>query len=161
MAWQTPPTFTASVLSAAQLNIISDDLEFLYGLAGTVNIPFVNVTADPRALQPVKFQIRHRAAYLNLYVAWVIDAGWVDHLDVSVKIGGVELVTGGAGPDPWVPGGASPKYFAFDVSSLTVGDWYEIEINVDAHDASHAVPGATGSTSFVIQRLFESDSSYA
>ena len=160
--WRTPPTFTdTDVLSAAQLNIIRDDLQYLRGLSSTTNVPTVNVTVDPRGGETQKWQIRHRAAFLNVYIAWFIDGGWVDHLDVSIKIGGTELITGGAGPDPWVPGVASPAYFSFDVSGLTDGTWYEIVVDVDAHDAAHALPPATGGTSFVISRLFESDTSFA
>ena len=161
MAWQTPPTFTdTDVLSAAQLNIIRDDLQYLRGLSSTVNIPSANVVCDIRTA-PTLWQIRHRAAYLNIYVDWVIDASWVDHFDLSITIGATELITGGAGPDPWVPGVASPAYFAFDVSSLTAGTWYEIAITPIAHDGLHVVPDTTGSTRFHVLRLFESDTSFA
>jgi hypothetical protein len=41
MAYTTPPTFAdANVLTAAQLNILSDDIEFLYSLITGINIPF-------------------------------------------------------------------------------------------------------------------------
>lgn len=41
MAYTTPPTFVdGTVLSAAQLNILSNDIEFLYGIVSGINIPF-------------------------------------------------------------------------------------------------------------------------
>lgn len=45
MAWQVPPTFSnGNVLTAAQLNILSDDVEFLYGLVGGgINTPFASL----------------------------------------------------------------------------------------------------------------------
>jgi len=162
MAWQTPPTFTdTDVLSAAQLNIIRDDLQYLRGLSSTVNIPFPAVGLDVRLLHPAYWQIRHRAKFLNLYISWFVDPGLVDHLSVSIKINGTELVTGGAGPDPWVPGVTSSAYFSYDVSSLTAGTWYQIEINVDAHDVAHAPQPYWGDTGFNIVRMFESDTSFA
>ncbi|HWP89202.1 MAG TPA: hypothetical protein VNM70_15075, partial [Burkholderiales bacterium] len=39
MAWSAPPTFVVSeVVTAARMNILSDDLSYLKGLAGTVAI---------------------------------------------------------------------------------------------------------------------------
>lgn len=45
MAWTTPPTFAAgTVLTAAQLNILSDDLTYLYGIAQGVTFSGAQVT---------------------------------------------------------------------------------------------------------------------
>jgi len=45
MAYTTPPTFAdGNVLSASQLNILSDDVEFLHGIVSGVNAPFTSDT---------------------------------------------------------------------------------------------------------------------
>ena len=41
MAYQTPPTFSSgNVLTAAQMNILSQNLEFFWSLVSGINVPF-------------------------------------------------------------------------------------------------------------------------
>lgn len=64
MAYTTPPTFTTgSILSAAQLNILSDNIEYLNGfVVGTSPaMVSVNIPVDGDVL----FLIRHTQRYLH------------------------------------------------------------------------------------------------
>lgn len=64
MPFQTPPTFnTGDVISAIQLNILSDDLEYLNGFAVSSNQAMTSVT---RATDGnVYFIIKHTSRYLH------------------------------------------------------------------------------------------------
>ena len=158
--WQTPPTFTdADVLSAAQLNIIRDDLEFLKGLSGTVNIPFAQIDQDLRttlASNKSYYQIRHRAQYLNMYVQWFNDGG-VDHLAWTLKYGAWTL----ASDDPIAF--ATPVWLAYDVTAAGAvdGTWYQVEVDAISHNAAHAYDSGYAYSYFRILRMFESDTSFA
>jgi len=64
MAYVTPPTFTTgNILTATNLNTLSDDIEFLYGLANGVNLGFdigvFTVTAEKT------WYIQHKHRYLH------------------------------------------------------------------------------------------------
>ncbi|MFZ1753627.1 MAG: hypothetical protein WBO46_18995 [Caldilineaceae bacterium] len=159
MAWQAPPTFTDTTLSAAQLNILSDDVEYLYGLSSAVNMPFLRDPAFQGGNNTTSYwQIRHRAQYLNAYIGYTVDAGWIDHLAWTVTYGGTTL----SSTDPIAY--TSPGYVAFDLDALgsfTLGNWYEITIAVRGHNAGHAVQTTFGSTEFFVYRLFESDTDYS
>jgi hypothetical protein len=64
VAWSAPPTFsTGNVLSAAQLNVLSDDLEWLHGLVSGANPAMASavLTVDGDAY----FVIRHTGRYLH------------------------------------------------------------------------------------------------
>ena len=59
MAWSPPPTFVAgNTASAAQLNILSDDVEFLDGVADAPNAPFQSlvVTADVDTTYHIRYE---------------------------------------------------------------------------------------------------------
>lgn len=65
MAYTTPPTFnTSDALTATQLNILSDDIEYLYGYVVAINPAMANIhlDADGDAL----FVIRHTQRYLHI-----------------------------------------------------------------------------------------------
>jgi hypothetical protein len=67
MAWTNPPTFVdAAVLSASQLNILSDDLEYLHGFVagGNPGQTSVVLTSDG----DVFYLIRHLHRYLHLKI---------------------------------------------------------------------------------------------
>ncbi len=161
MSWTTPPTFTdTNALSASQLNVLSDDLVYLYGLSSTVNIPFVLTEEDLRTtLDSNKsfWQVRHRAKYLNLYIDYSVDATYVDHLSWTVTYGAWTLSS--VNPLAYSP----PCYVAFDVETAgaVVGTWYEIVVDAVRHDAAHAVAGLSGSSYFRVLRMFESDTDYS
>ena len=70
MAWTTPPTFTNSLLSAANLNILSDDLEHLYGLLQMTRPPFRALTLNLEYSNNLWY-IRYRERYLHYKVTVV------------------------------------------------------------------------------------------
>ena len=153
--YTTPPVFVDAVLSAAQLNVLSDDIEYFYGLSSTVNIPFVHDPAFQGGNNTTSYwQIRHRARYLNIYISYFVDPTWNDHLSWTVLYGPFTLST----IDPIVY--ANPGYVTFDLDTLgpaVAGTWYQISVAVRAHSAAHGVQTIFGDTTFTIQRLFESD----
>ena len=65
MAWTTPPTFTTgNVLTATQLNILSDNLSYLYGVLQSPMHPFhvISISATDAANS---FYFRYRKRYLH------------------------------------------------------------------------------------------------
>jgi len=155
MLFQTPPDFVDGVLSATQLNILSDDLEYLYGLSSGVNMPFLRDPQFQGGNNTISYwQIRHRAQYLNVYIAYTLDASWNNHLAWTVTYGGTTI----SSTDPIAY--ANPGYVSFDLNALgsfTLGNWYEITIAVRAHSETHTIDTVFGSTEFLVYRLFESD----
>jgi len=154
MPFVTPPAFVdGNVLSAAQLNVLSDDIVYLHGLSSTVNIPFARTSLDLRNINTY-WMIRHKARYLNLYIEYNVDTAWVDHLKFTLTYGAWTL----ASVDPVVY--TSGSYISFDLDAAgpaIVGTWYEIDVQVERHDASHAQAGLSGDSWFKIERMFESD----
>jgi len=151
VAYTTPPVFVdTAVLSAAQLNILSSNLEHFYGLASTVNVPFV---PPAWASEPWGFNIRHRARYLNVYISYSLPE--LPHPFTEYKLffsyGGVLVKT-----TDLVLAAASPLYLTVDLDAFgpfTIGTWYSIEIDVE-----HSEWGADAVS---IQRIFESDTAAA
>ncbi len=67
MPFVTPPTFAdADILTATQLNILSDDLEYLHGLVSGVNTPFnsLSTTVDLTTSNN-QWLVRHTNQYLH------------------------------------------------------------------------------------------------
>lgn len=68
MAYVTPPVFAdAAVLTATQLNTLSQDIEFLYGIVGgTINVPFASHRrTDNFAVTNNQYLIQHLNRYLH------------------------------------------------------------------------------------------------
>lgn len=83
MAYQTPPTFsTGNVLSAANLNILSDNLEFFWSLMSGVNIPFSGQTLTAAGNSRV-WTFRRVARYLHYKI--LLDVGDSDELYIRVN----------------------------------------------------------------------------
>lgn len=70
MSWSTPPSFSdGSLLSAAQLNILSDDVEFLYGALSGVNVPFRSLTSGSDLSKDTNiWKFRYLGRYLHYRV---------------------------------------------------------------------------------------------
>lgn len=82
MAYTTPPTFSnGAVLSAANLNTLSDDIEYLYALATAVSAPFCGQTmvagGDSRY-----WTFRRRARYLHYQVR--LTASDIDEFELLI-----------------------------------------------------------------------------
>ena len=88
MAWTTPPTFVdGNLWSAAQLNILSDDLNELWGLAQGPNTPFLSLYSQGISLTSENNlqYFRYQLPYLH-YKARCIDYGVVSF---TIYINGV------------------------------------------------------------------------
>lgn len=124
MAYVTPPTFTTgNILTATNLNTLSDDIEFLYGLAHGVNLGFdigvFTVTANKI------WYIQHKHRYLH----YKYSVG-SDPCD-SVKI------YYGAAPAVYLSTaeGNYSGYVDLNPFGLTINQWYEVkwDYNRDAN----------------------------
>lgn len=83
MAYQTPPTFsTGNVLSAANLNILSDNLEFFWSLMSGVNIPFSGQTMTLNGNSRV-WTFRRVARYLHYKI--LLDVGDSDEFSLYIN----------------------------------------------------------------------------
>lgn len=142
MAYTTPPTFAdGAVLSAAQLNILSNNIEFLYSIISGVSIPFTGeqiTTGNTRG-----YTFRRQGRYLHYKAR--LTAG--DSDETSIKI------------DTYTEGGdstnrASPYTWTqvIDLTTITsapaVGATYEVIV--------YFTPNPTGT--FHLDYLIESDS---
>ena len=143
MAYTTPPTFSATVLSAAQLNILSTDIEFLHSLVYGMNIPFTSETntlsGDSR-----NWQFRRRVRYLHYLIRSTQND--TDQLDITVN-GNIEYTDGvnRIGAYTW------SGYI--DLTLITavpaVGDFYAVYATFTS---------LTGPNEWVIDYFIESDS---
>ena len=116
MAWTTPPTFvTSNAASAAQLNILSDDLEFLQGVAAGPNAPFQSYVFSTSGT--ATYHLRYRYPYLHYSYTVSVDPGD----DVNIKVNGTSKVHDGA------PGEATvTSYVDLTSMGLTPGSWYAV-----------------------------------
>ena len=87
MAYTVRPTFAdTNILTAAQLNILSDDVEYLYGLVSGVNIPFnsIKTTINLRSNNN-QWLLRH--AYKYLHHKALVTANTNDDYDIFINNG--------------------------------------------------------------------------
>lgn len=95
MAYTTIPTKAdGDVLTASYLNTLSDNQEFLYGLANAANAPFASWKAQTSSVTnaDVEWVIRHRLRYFHYRVV-VEDANNMEFVRIwfsGVKIAGAE-----------------------------------------------------------------------
>lgn len=118
MPYTTPPTFVnGQIVSAAQLNILSDDIEFLNGIMAGPNIPFQSITWDTNSGEHTWY-VRHRHRYLHY--SFSITSDPAD--DVKIYYNGVQIFHDGA------PGeGYQTSYRDLNAyGTWTAGQWYPI-----------------------------------
>lgn len=133
MAYTTPPTFvTGAVLSAAQLNTLSDNQEYLYGAVTMTNpaVQMVEITAgDSVTATATKWAIRHRTNTLKYRMDMV--QGTSD--GVRIKFGSTTVFNDSSDRN-------TPYSFdsTVDISSagLTVGTWYVVTVELDGEPGS-------------------------
>jgi hypothetical protein len=129
MAWTTPPTFTdGTILTAANLNILTDDLAYLEGRANAPLLPYVAYTFT--VTRTLTYMIRHKYRYLHYSYA---NAGTVsgDNHAISITYNNATIYT------------QNPVVFATDYTGsidlqattpspfplgLSVGTWYLVRI---------------------------------
>jgi hypothetical protein len=116
MAWTTPPTFVdASPASAAQLNILSDDLEFLQGVAAGPNAPFQSVVHTNSG--NTTYHLRYRYRYLHYKYVISTDPGD----DVKIRVNGTISYSDGVASM-----GTYSGYVDLNSLGLTAGSWYPV-----------------------------------
>ena len=118
MAWTTPPTFVdGAVASAANLNILSNDLEHLEGVAAGPNAPFQSVVFTNSGT--ATYHLRYRYPYLHYSYTVSADPGD----DIKIKVNGTTKVSDGA------PGEATvTSHVDLTSMSLTPGSWYPVTV---------------------------------
>lgn len=118
MAYVTPPTFVdGNVLSAAQLNILSDDIEYLHGVTDTPNFGFVLRGASASTI--LAYYIRHKHRYLHYrYRIETHDAN-----EVQIEYGGEMIDADMVGAI-----GTYSGYYDLDSYGFTVNDWYQVSV---------------------------------
>ncbi len=118
MAWTTPPTFVdGAVASAANLNILSDDLAYLEGVAAGPNAPFQSYVFSTSGT--ATYHLRYRYPYLHYSYTVSTDPGD----DINIKVNGTSKVHDGA------PGEATvTSYVDLTSMSLTPGAWYPVTV---------------------------------
>ena len=132
MAWTSPPTFvTGAVLSAAQLNILSDDVEYLYGIAQQVQIPFATlVTADDLSAANNGWRILYTHRYLHYRIS--ID-GWNCTL-MQIYANNALVFNDTVTRINYVWAG----YVDLNSLGLTVGQWYTLHLVTNIDNTNHA-----------------------
>lgn len=122
MPYTTPPTFVnGQVISAAQLNILGDDIEFLNGVMAGPNIPFQSITWDTNSGEHTWY-VRHRHRYLHYSFQIANDPAD----DVKIYVNNSLVFHDGS------PGeGFQTSYVDLNPLGLTVGVWYPIRFEYD------------------------------
>lgn len=87
MPFIAPPTFSSGqILTASQLNVLSDDIEFLNSITDYINVPFskyVYGLIGTQSMSEAKWLFRHRGRYLHYYLT--LDTGDVD-APLTIKV---------------------------------------------------------------------------
>lgn len=134
MAWTTPPTFSdGSTASATQLNILSDDLEYLKGITDTPNSPFPSITVTDDG--DWDFWFRHQMDYLHYYA--YVDNTQSNRFEISIyNSAGAEVAD-----FTDTNSHAAPYTYSgyINVSALTVGDWYRANVDIRVEGTSSVV----------------------
>lgn len=128
MSYVVPPTFVDDqILSAAQLNVLGDDIAYLYGLARAANPPFPQVyTAS--AING-KWLLRHRCRYLYAQIRWVHEPGG-NAFPLTITYGGVTVKADSLGGN-----GTFTNSYQIDLNphGFTMGQFYEITVQANTN----------------------------
>jgi hypothetical protein len=134
MAWSTPPTFSdGSTLSATQLNTLSDDLSFLYG-----------VLKAPQMTFPSHFFNRDLASdnngwtirYYHRYIHYRIRITSNSISSVKMYVNGTEYVISST---EQTVGHVYSSYVDVNAQGLTVGEFYTVYFVIDLGGLSSAI----------------------
>lgn len=133
MAWTTPPTFVdGNLWSAAQLNILSDDLNELWGLAQGPNTPFLSLYSQGISLTSENNlqYFRYQLPYLH-YKARCIDYGVVSF---TIYINGVSAYSDAT---DYTGAHTYTGYINLSGRGLTIGELYPINVVAPLHTFAH------------------------
>lgn len=124
MAWTTPPTFVdGNLLSAAQLNVLSNDLAELYGMAQGPNTPFLSMVSAGVSLTASNnlWYMRYQLPYLH-FKCRCVDFGIHSF---EIYLNGVQRVSD---PTDYAPSHTYQGYIALAGLGLTLGALYPIYV---------------------------------
>lgn len=164
MAYTTPPTFSdASILTASQLNTLSDDIEFLYGVVQSPQVPFRRHSLSLQGSVQQFYRVRHRSRYLNLRIEYIVDNAWGTHLEWALDVTTSAGSNANADSDDgnYTSTSTATDNITVDIDGLsnppTDGEWYLVTVEANLHDASHVIQGTFGNSEFAILYMYESD----
>lgn len=126
MPFVTPPTFTdGNILTATQLNTLSDNQEYLYGIATQTNVPFYGHSfgVNNESSEIWYWSIRHK--YETFLYDVRVDLGTISQ--VQIKMGGIAIFTDATDHNnPYTYSGT------IDLTShgFTVGTWYTLSVEI-------------------------------
>ena len=149
--WQTNPTFADdAILSASDLNKLSDNGDFLYARIQGINVTFSSVRTQNISLSASNnaWTMRHQHRYLHYSLT--LNSGDIDGGDdLAIYIAGNGVVIESS---PTELGTAQTWSGYIDLnaaphSSIAVGDWYTIYVKTDNN----------GTSVFTVDYIVESD----
>lgn len=140
MAYTAPPTFAdGNTLSASQLNTLSDDVEYLYGVVHQTNPavygPELYLEYDDESTV-TQWVIRHKTDKLTFTATCeqgTITNFWIKYGSTTVYTTGDNKTSGQSYTAP-----ASPGYVDLSALGLTLGTWYAISVYAQG-DAGESV----------------------
>ena len=110
------PLSDGSILTAAWLNTLADNANYLNSLGGIPNLAFSHVATSTG--QSLYWHMRHRHRYLYVLVSFVNNADYF-----NVKYNGTTVYTNGD------PSGTPTIKIDLNALSLTVGNWYVVQVD--------------------------------
>lgn len=122
--WSSPPTFSdGNVLSATQLNTLSDDLTYLYGVSQAINAPVLSMYSAGISLTSSNnlWYFRYQLPYLH-YKCRCVDYGINDF---AIYINGVKRYED---LTDYTPSHTYQSYIDLSALGLTLGNLYSIYI---------------------------------
>jgi len=105
-----------NILTAAWLNTLADNANYLNSLGGIPNLAFSHVATSTG--QSLYWHIRHRHRYLYVLVSFVNNADYF-----NVKYNTTTVYTNGD------PSGTPTIKIDLNPLSLTVGNWYVVQVD--------------------------------
>ena len=142
MSWSANPTFTdGNVLSASQLNTLSDNLAFLYGRLQGVNVPFSSLKVVNKSLNSGNngWTFRHMHNYLH-YSLTLISGNIDDGDDLTIRRADTNAVLETVEDSPTELG--TPQTWTGYINlgsvwaALDVGDYYTVYVTTDNNSES-------------------------
>ncbi len=117
MPYTTIPTLSdGSILTAAHLNLLADNANWLNSLGGIPNLAFSHVATSTG--QSLYWHMRHRHRYLYVLVSFVANADYF-----NVKYNGSTVYANGD------PSGTPTIKCDLNPLGLTVGNWYTVRVD--------------------------------
>lgn len=113
-----------NTLTAAYLNTVADDIEFLYGKVQAPNVGFVSVLSSLTSDSPRIWTFVHLHRYLHYHIVFTGSTG--GDLDIASSTDG-DTYTGRFSDG--APSGTIAGYLDTNSWGLTVGDPYYVEVS--------------------------------